>query len=520
MFIDSVSRAILDLADEHTSRNELVEVCRNAVDEAAQRDLNLDFSRRIDELVRFGALRMTRQEAAPDHQVLLIDPPFYPASDSSSSDGPGKGICYLSHALKKEGIADASTLDLRSVSGRFGEGYPELADYLARYLGDVSPRIIGITAASATISTALSVGRLVRMLVPEAFIVLGGPHASFEWSSLLSSYPFIDAVVRGEGEQPFSRLVAELLEHPHSRDFTSIEGLAWRTADGTLADTGWSPGVEDLDSLGFPDVHAGILNAKDFTIESPRIISSRGCPFSCSFCSTATFFGRRTRYRGSQSVLDEITYYNQTYGFDNFAFDDDIFTHNRKRTLKLCQSIEESYGDRLRWGCSTRIDCIDQEILGALRRAGCRIIFFGIESADLEVRKRINKGARSLDQFQEKISFMLDLGMAPKFNFILGLPGESLDTIDSIKKMMHMFPSAEWGFSFLTVFPGTPLQEQTEELGILCQEQDERARYSLIAPSVSTPTMSREDQMSAYLKLQWESFRTSRMSNDSNQVAG
>jgi radical SAM superfamily enzyme YgiQ (UPF0313 family) len=138
-----------------------------------------------------------------------------------------------------------------------------------------------------------------------------------------------------------------------------------------------------------------------------------------------------------------------------------------------------------------------------------------IESADLEVRKCINKGARSLDRLQEKIAFMLDLGMSPKFNFILGLPGESLKTIDGVKELIHQLPSATWGFSFLTVFPGTPLEQQAEELGIWYQQEDENARFSLMAPSVSTPTMSQDDQVSAYLSLQWER----RISNRSTQVA-
>ena len=152
-------------------------------------------------------------------------------------------------------------------------------------------------------------------------------------------------------------------------------------------------------------------------------MSSRGCPFTCSFCSTATFTGRRVRYRSSESVLAEIRQYYKHYGLHRFVFDDDIYTVHKKRAIGLCRAIASlPFASDLQWGCNTRIDCLDDETLDALYDAGCRNILFGVESGDIDVQTRFAKGKRGLDGFQHKIERMLEKGMEPYLNFILGLP--------------------------------------------------------------------------------------------------
>ena len=367
-----------------------------------------------------------------------------------------------------------------------------------------------MTAVSATIENALFIARLAKLLFPDCFLVLGGPHASYEWEALLS-FPFVDAVVRGEGELPFPRLVERVLQPPEGAlDFSDIPGVAWRTAAGQPVSSGWCGGEDSVDSLRFPDLHDGLINRGDYEILFPRIMSSRGCPFTCSFCSTATFTGRRVRYRSSESVLAEIRQYYERYGLHRFVFDDDIFTVHKKRAIGLCRAIASlPFASDLQWGCNTRIDCLDDETLDALYDAGCRNILFGVESGDIDVQTRFAKGKRGLDGFQHKIERMLEKGMEPYLNFILGLPGENRESIEKIMTLIERFPEVPCAFNFLSIYPGTPLERQMKELGIVFLGDDARSRYSLTAPTIDSPTLSAEEQIFAYLRLQWGRQRLS-----------
>jgi radical SAM superfamily enzyme YgiQ (UPF0313 family) len=409
-------------------------------------------------------------------------------------------------ALHQRGLGRAKILDLRSVSAQLGLYRARHAEYFSRYAAGLDPVVVGITAVSATIGNALFLAQLAKTLFPSAFVVLGGHHASYEWRTLLNANRFLDAVVIGEGEIPFPALV-ERVAHDRNgaHDFHGIEGVAWRGPDGAAISTGWCRGHEDLDQLSFPDDRAGLLNAADYEIKYGRVITARGCPFKCSFCSTAEFTGRRVRKRRAEGLLDELRYYRDTYGVKRFSFDDDIFTVDRKRALEICQAIISSGLFRtIEWGCNTRMDCIDELLIDVMAQAGCRFILFGIESGSPEVQDRFGKGRRSLHRFREKLTHMLRKGIEPQLNFILGLPGEDSNSILLIRNLLKGLPgTVPCAFNFLNVFPATPLEKQASDLGIEFLSEAPEGRFSIVAPTVHTPTMTAEEQIKAYLSLSW-----------------
>ncbi len=504
LFIDDLSRALIDIIESFDSKPELIQACQALDVPSLGSGTPPDFRRRIESLERIGLFAAKRDDQG---RVLLVDPPAA-AERQAGANGPAMALCYLSAALKRQGLPAAHILDLRSVSSST-ETRAAQAGYFADATSHLNPRVVGITAVSATIETALLVARLAKTIFPDCLVVIGGPHASYEWQAMLDRYPFIDAIVRGEGEIPFPLFVERVLQGGMlDSDLTEIPGLAWRSASGEAISSGWCRGVPDLDSLQVPDLFEGLLNASDYTIDTARLMSSRGCPFTCSFCSTATFTGRRVRYRSVASVMAEITFYWEKHGLKKFTFDDDIFTVNRKRSLEMCNAIENlPFHSELEWGCNTRLDCLDMELLASLHRAGCRNILFGVESGDIDVQNRFGKGKRSLLGFREKIAYMLEHDMGPQLNFILGLPGESCQTIDKIISLVGDYPAVPCGFNFLSIYPGTPLEKQMDELGIELLGEDHPTRYSLTAPTLNTPSMPAQEQLKSYLRLRWQCKR-------------
>ena len=308
-FADELSMQILRYIDRLDTPRKLINVFAELADDS-EKTIDELIRERLDRLCHFGALEIVSSQ--DNTEVLLIDPPC--AERMVGTHGPAKGLCYLSHALQKQGYAAAHILDMRSVSPSLGLEHSAWTAYFARYVCNLKPRVIGITAVSATISNALFIGHLAKMMFPDAFIVLGGPHASYEWQSLLKQNDWLDAIVVGEGEIPFPLLVRRVcMSKPAEIDFSDIKGIAWRGLNGDFSFSGWCHGSDDLDSLGFPDDHIGLLNHKDYDIRYGRIMASRGCPYSCSFCSTATFTGRKVRYRSIENVIEEIDYIREHY---------------------------------------------------------------------------------------------------------------------------------------------------------------------------------------------------------------
>ena len=517
VYVDQLAFKLLELVDYFEMVGTLIEVCAASVDFDRDR-VAKEVWQRLAKLVRFGGL-----EAVPPPvlgKVLLVDPPC--PERMVGTRGPAKGLCYLSDALQRSQLGPAHILDLRSVSPQLSEDRAAWTAYFSKYASTVNPRVIGVTAVSATITNALFIGHLAKLMFPDAFLVLGGPHASYEWQRLLTEHHWLDAVVVGEGELPFPRLVERVCAAVNnSVDFSDIEGVAWRCSSGSPVVSGWCHGVKDLDLLGYPDDRVSLMNLGDYTIRYARVISSRGCPFRCSFCSTATFTGRYTRYRSIENVISEITYNWQHYQVTAFSFDDDIFTVNRKRVLSLCQALEQvDFAGKLEWGCNTRMDCINEEVIDAMHRAGCKWILFGIESGSEDVQDRFGKGRRSLHGFREKILYMRERGIEPQLNFILGLPGEDTKSVELILKLVEGLPGISCTFNFLNVFPGTPLASQAQELGIEFLSDLDNQRYSVTAPTLSTRTMTAHEQVEAYLKLQWSLHRDSILANDEEGLIG
>jgi len=404
-------------------------------------------------------------------RVLLINP-FYPISETPS---PPLGLAYLAAALEEAGIA-VKVLDC--VVSPFSD------DLLSSLLEEFKPDLAGATAVSMTVDHALTVLERIKSLEPGVITVLGGPHATFCAADILASFPQVDAVVRGEGE----RALVELAHAVQDRSpWRWVPGIAFRKKDRIIATD--PPPLADLNELPPPARH-GIPLGRYRALGMPvSMTTSRGCPFKCIFCVGRKMVGAKVRYRDPVRVVDEMAALNQL-GFHQINLADDLFTANRNHCLAVCNEIMDR-GLEVNWTSFARVDTVTQKILASMRRAGCTTISFGIESGSPEMLRRIKKGI-TLKQARTAMQRCLDCGIDPHASFILGLPGETPQTLrqtldfgDTLKAM-----GASHGFHILAPFPGTDIRERLEEYDLQILSDDWReyhANRAVVRTSGVTP---------------------------------
>jgi len=231
--------------------------------------------------------------------------------------------------------------------------------------------------------------------------------------------------------------------------------------EGAIHYAGDRPYLTDLDGLGFPTYEGFELDR--YPAEDVALLTSRGCPYSCIFCAAQTVIGRRFRFRGAQSVADEIEYW-AARGKRRFSIIDDNFTLRRERVLALCDELEARGLTDLEFRCPNgiRADRCDRELLEQMRRIGFTYVAFGVESGSERVLQRINKG-ETLDEIRRSTELACDLGFDVGLFFIVGAPGETWDDLEASVRLALAYPVADAKFFSLIPLPGTELYRWVSE---------------------------------------------------------
>lgn len=315
------------------------------------------------------------------------------------------------------------------------------------------PQAIGFTALGCSFLFALNVAALIKRKEPELPILLGGPHATMLHRQILERFTQFDIIVRYEADEIFPAVLANL----EQRRLHDISGLSWRGpgARGLHFNPG-KPIVEDLDRL--PIVSYDHYPVSDLGLDLLRIEAGRGCPFMCTFCSTASFFQRSFRLKSAARLVAELDRLHERYGFSDFKLDHDLFTVNRRKIVEFCEAVK---GRGYRWRASARVDCVDEELLNIMAGAGCVGLYFGIETGSARMqqvaRKRLN-----LDLVEPTLAVAEHLGIETTASFITGYPEEleqdQADTLDLLGRCFS--PSCLPQLHMLAPEPGTPLFEQ------------------------------------------------------------
>ena len=421
--------------------------------------------------------------------VLLVNP-FYPIDETPS---PPLGLAFLAGALEAAGC-EVRILDL------VVEAYhPER---LQQVLDDFQPRLVGATAVTMTFDHAVGVLADIKALAPDMPTVMGGPHVTFWAEETLNRYPAVDIVARGEGETTIVSLALALKEE---KDWSDLPGVVFRRG-GVVIDNGWPALQADLDTLAAPARHLLPLGRYRALHMPISMTTSRGCPHGCIFCVGRKMVGARVRYRDPARVVDELADI-AGYGFHQVNLADDLFTASAGHCLAVCDEILRR-GLAVRWTSFARVDTVSTEVLKRMRQAGCQAVSFGIESGDPGILKTIRKGI-TLAQVEAAVAMCHEAGLMPHGSFILGLPGETPETIERTLAFGRRLEAmgVSYGFHLLAPFPGTRVRDRAAEYGLKILTDDWR-QYHANRAIVETATVpaARLDEIAGGWKERFDTY--------------
>ncbi len=337
-------------------------------------------------------------------------------------------------------------------------------DRIERRMARFRPGLVGITSVTLNHHIASRIAEYVRKCDPAVPIVMGGHHVAFEIDGSFRDLPPLDFIAIGEGERTLVELAGALEGRGDVRD---VRGLVLREpGTGRIVHTAARPAEDDLDRLPDPARHRMPL-ARYLAFDAhASVITSRGCPYECVFCSAPQWTGRRVRYRDPRACVDEIEQL-AALGFTEITIEDDLFTLYRKHFLGVCGDlIRRDTG--IRWNAFSRVDTITPEIVDTMARAGCQAICFGVESGDQSVLDRVKKHS-SLEKVKDAMRMTQAAGISALASFIIGLPGETEETLRRTvafaNELRDEFGSL-YGFHILAPFPGTELRNRAAEYGL------------------------------------------------------
>ncbi len=410
--------------------------------------------------------------------------------DTVGLKSPPLGLAYIAAVAQKAGeevlIIDSPTLGFTN-------------EEVVSEIKHLRPHLLGLSATTFNVKETLHIISQSKVALPNLFTVIGGPHVSFTDEETLQECPELDAVVRGEGEETFR----ELLETVSSDgDLSGVLGLTYRRDEKVFRNPS-RPFIKDLDSIPFPAFH--LLPMERYFVLSGRrfacMVTSRGCPFGCNFCSSSQLFGKVWRFRSLESVVAEMEMLKSRHGVQEIEFLDDTFTINRKRAAAICERIIARKLN-IEWTASARVACLDVDLAREMKEAGCFARYIGFESGSQEVLDSISKGIR-VEQVEETMEVTRKAGLETIGSFIIG---SLADTVSTIRKTIHfakrLAPNYAQ-FTLLTPYPGTPLFEKAKAKGLLAET--DWSKFTIVNPVLKHPTISAQ-KLLRYLHWAYTSF--------------
>jgi len=436
-------------------------------------------------------------------KFLLIYPPL---KSHTAYWLPHLGLGYISAILAKNGY---KTEVIDTVINRW-----DFCDFEIFFRKIINPDAVIITATTSEIYSAHKIASIVKKRNKQIITIVGGPHTTALPKKTLEQFKDFDIAAFGEGELTILDIAEKL---KNKQPMKLVNGIAYRSGEKIVLNQKKMP-ITNLDKLPFPEwnkfplqKYRSILDFKK-VIEFP-IITGRGCPNHCIFCQNV--LGHKVRYRSIKNIINEIEY-NIKLGAQSIYFCDETFTLNKSRTKKLLKEMIKRYiGKRIFWHCETRVDSVDEELLLLMKKAGCRMVGFGVESGSDYILKKTKKGITKA-QIINAFNLTKKVGIKTYMFLLFGLPYETRETIkQTINFMMDTNPTYV-SIGLLVPFPGTEVAEMAKsgkgEIKLLStdwKDYEKQSGDSLIINSLKNND-HKKLQIKAYMKFY---LRPSRISN-------
>ena len=394
--------------------------------------------------------------------ILLIHPLGY-APENAAAD-----ISRKANIMPPLGLASiAAYLEQHDVTADIIDCYahPDSDLLIRQYLEANTPHFVGFSCTTATFLDGVRIAAMAADIVPGIKVVFGGVHVSALKEKILQRYPVVDYVVVGEGEHTLLLLMQESHEA-----LGRIKNLVYRPEGSLPVFTGHGKTQLDLDSLPFPAYEklAGYPDAYKLpifnypSVPNASCISSRGCPYACSYCDRSVF--RRTfRYNSAEYLYDHLKYLRETHGIRHINFYDDQFTFNRDR-IKAFSALMIQKPLGMTFNCAARAEHLDSELLTLMKKAGCWMISLGIETGDEDLLAQHRQNP-DLTMMSNTIRMIKVAGIRVKGLLMMGLPGESEKSVEKSKAYVFSLGIDDFNLAKFTPFPGSPVYRQIKEQG-------------------------------------------------------
>lgn len=426
-------------------------------------------------------------------KVLFVNPPQTASKYKFMGViAPPLGIAYMAGVLQENNI-DVEILDASAEDMDFKDVEKEL---LKR-----KPDLVALTALTPTIGRALETAQVVKETLPDSIVVMGGYHPTFNFIETLEDEN-VDIVIRGEGEYIMLNLVQALENQSSLHD---VKGIVFEDENSKeIVVNPEAPLIQDLDELPFPALNLLPMDKYrllDMDTHMTTMITTRGCPMQCSFCSSAAMHGKKIRERSVENIVDEIEYLKTNYDIDTIAFMDDTFTLKKRKVMAICDEILKR-NIEIMWGCTSRVDTLDEKLLKKMKEAGCITIFIGVESADQQQLDNMCKNT-TIAKIENAFKIARKLKIRTIASVALGMPGDTKEIMNKTVKFVHKLKPNYAIYSLATPYPGTRFYKEAFEKNLI--KIKDWSKYTLITPILETIDCSLNDmrkiQAKAFMKF-------------------
>ena len=384
--------------------------------------------------------------------ILFVVPPVakdgeYGRLSKFAGELPWLGTAYVAAAARKVGHK-STIIDYEAAR----QGYAAVRADIER----LQPDLVAMALFITNTDKCLEVAKIAKSVNPKIKVVLGGPQATIFPDEAIA-HEEIDCLFYSEAEISFCNFLNVFHE---KEKWSDVRGIIYRDASQKVVKTPRQPLIDDLDTVPPPALDLYDLNQYSPTPQIrgrkvANLVTSRGCPYTCSFCEAKMTFGRTFRHLSPEVVMSQLNFMNKTWGIDSFQFWDDIFTTDRKRVIELCKKMIDN-PIHFKWMCWTRTDLVDSELLGYMKRAGCYLIFFGCESGSQKLLDRIRKKL-TVAQNYEGIRLTREAGILAQSSFMVGLPGETPEETQATVEFT-LKSNLDWmTIGIMEPYPGTDM---------------------------------------------------------------